>query len=520
LENRIRASRDQLQQCLAELGQGPAGEAETLSALVDRCAATVEQIEAAAAKRQHLERDVRQLQTRLAAAQTAVQRARAERAQWRGRWAAAIEPLGLAADTTPAAANEFVARIGDLFERLKDAQGIEQRIAGIGRDAQAFQQQVADLCRQVAPDLAHLPAEQAAEELIARLRKAQEDRKNRDALQTQRKRYLAERDRAEQDIRQKTALLGAMCQEARCGTPEALPQAEADSENAGRLRETLASLEDQLLALSSGAGMEAFLAEAGLVEPDGLPTRLRQLDEQIQQGEAEKQPLSETIGAARSTLASMDDSAVAADAAEEVQDLLARIESDVEQYVRLRLSLAVLREGIERYRKKHQQPVLTRASELFQQLTLGSFEGLRADVDEQGKNVLVGVRPGGAETVGLSGMSDGTGDQLYLALRLASLENHLASHEPIPFIVDDILISFDDARAMAALSLLAEFSRRAQIIFFTHHQHLVELARASLPDGVLFVHQLFVERNKGTRGLTAAARREESDSGKARSGPG
>ena len=150
----------------------------------------------------------------------------------------------------------------------------------------------------------------------------------------------------------------------------------------------------------------------------------------------------------------------------------------------------MLREGIERYRAKHQTHVLTRASELFQQLTLGSFEGLRADVEEQGKSVLVGVRPGGKQTVGLSGMSDGTGDQLYLALRLASLENHLASHEPVPFIVDDILISFDDARAMAALGLLAEFSRRVQILFFTHHQHLVELARSTLPEGVLFVHEL------------------------------
>ena len=60
--------------------------------------------------------------------------------------------------------------------------------------------------------------------------------------------------------------------------------------------------------------------------------------------------------------------------------------------------------------------------------------------------MVKGVRPDG-RLVGVEGMSDGSHDQLYLALRLASLESWLQSHEPIPFIVDDILLNFDDRRA-------------------------------------------------------------------------
>ena len=56
------------------------------------------------------------------------------------------------------------------------------------------------------------------------------------------------------------------------------------------------------------------------------------------------------------------------------------------------------------------------------------------------------MRPGGTETVGIAGLSEGSADQLYLALRLASLETYLESHEPIPLVVDDILIQFDDDR--------------------------------------------------------------------------
>jgi len=90
---------------------------------------------------------------------------------------------------------------------------------------------------------------------------------------------------------------------------------------------------------------------------------------------------------------------------------------------------------------------------------------------------LVGVRPTG-KIVPLAGMSDGTLDQLYLALRIASLEHYFAAHEPVPFIVDDVLLNFDDERAAAALTALNAVSGKTQIIFFTHHRRLVELAGA------------------------------------------
>jgi len=94
------------------------------------------------------------------------------------------------------------------------------------------------------------------------------------------------------------------------------------------------------------------------------------------------------------------------------------------------------------------------------------------------------------ETV--EGMSDGTADQLYLALRLASLEKYMENSEPLPFVVDDILIRFDDERSAAALQVLAQLANRTQVIFFTHHRHLAELAEASIESSVLFEHVLEV----------------------------
>ena len=96
-------------------------------------------------------------------------------------------------------------------------------------------------------------------------------------------------------------------------------------------------------------------------------------------------------------------------------------------------------------------------------------------------------------------MSDGTKDQLYLALRLASLDHYLSRNKPFPFIVDDILIKFDDERAVAALKALADLSERTQVIFFTHHRRLVELAQTHLSEWPLFTHELNCRRNQANR---------------------
>jgi uncharacterized protein YhaN len=87
-------------------------------------------------------------------------------------------------------------------------------------------------------------------------------------------------------------------------------------------------------------------------------------------------------------------------------------------------------------------------------------------------------------------MSDGTRDQLYLALRLASLEQWSKLHEPLPLVVDDILVHFDDHRSVETLKQLVRISSQSQVIFFTHHQHLLDLARETLPTDQVFFHEL------------------------------
>jgi uncharacterized protein YhaN len=120
---------------------------------------------------------------------------------------------------------------------------------------------------------------------------------------------------------------------------------------------------------------------------------------------------------------------------------------------------------------------------------LGSYAGLRDELDDSGKPILLGVRPDDKE-VTIDGMSDGSRDQLYLAIRLATLEQHLSKGEPMPFVVDDILVGFDDKRTRVCLEVLADLASSTQVLLFTHHRRVLELAEGIDSKAGIFPHEL------------------------------
>jgi uncharacterized protein YhaN len=162
--------------------------------------------------------------------------------------------------------------------------------------------------------------------------------------------------------------------------------------------------------------------------------------------------------------------------AQKAEDALGRVRPALAQYLRLQLAAEVLQRAIESYREKHQGPVLQRASEFFSSLTLGDYSGLTTGFGENDKSVLVAIRRS-KENVEIPGLSDGTRDQLYLALRLAAIEHHVETVASCPVILDDILVNADDTRALATLKVLGDLASHTQVLFFTHHRHLEALGR-------------------------------------------
>jgi uncharacterized protein YhaN len=487
LDEKVAAHRAELAGLMHALGEAPGD--DDLSELAGRAEELCGRIAAVEADRAKLRDALDRLRADLPTARDRHSKAVAALEAWRSRWTPAVARLGLPPQASPVEARAILRCASELFATLDKIDGLQQRILGIEADAAKFADRVARLSADVAPDLAGQSAESAASQLHQRLSQAREVAAKRQALSDRRERESRALEAADRTIAQTQATLSALCQEAACARTDELSAAEDRSTRRRELQQQLQAREDELTARAGGMSIDDFALAVESHDPERLDLEIERLSELIGHKVAEKEMAVATVTKHQVELERMDGSARAAEEAERAAGLLAGVGERVEQYSRLKLAAAVLSRAVERYREKNQDPVLKRASQLFTQLTVGSFQGLCAQT-EDGREVLVGVRGGTAEHVPVEGMSDGTADQLYLALRLASLERYLEEKEPVPLIVDDILIKFDDERSVATLRVLAELSRRTQVIFFTHHRHLVELAEKHLPAGAWSKHEL------------------------------
>jgi uncharacterized protein YhaN len=479
-----------LNQCLKNLLEPHFTEGKTLAGLIQRSKRVIRAEDELHNKIKQLQSEKVQRKQELAEAQARVDSSVRELSQWQKEWAQAVRPLGLDADAVPAQANAVMEDLNTLFGKLKDADILQKRVHGINRDADEFAIKVTGLVDAVAKDLKNLPAGDATLELNSRLTLARTAQSQRQTLLKQLVQEQHRMDKAVGRIAEIETRLKGMCEEAGCENYEDLPEAERKSEKRKQIEGELNNLDESLHRLSAGATIDDFINQALNVDPDGIDGEIGRLTEETDTLNQEKSELDQCIGSERTELGKMDGSSRAAELAEEIQLLLGGLENDVEQYARLRIASKILNQAIERYREKSQEPILKRTTEFFKQITGGSFQGVRAEFDDIGQPVLVGVRPGGREIVAVEGMSDGTADQLYLALRLAGLWDYLEQNDPIPFIVDDILIKFDDDRAVATLRAIERLSERTQVIFFTHHRHLLELARKNVGASFLIEHTL------------------------------
>ncbi len=157
------------------------------------------------------------------------------------------------------------------------------------------------------------------------------------------------------------------------------------------------------------------------------------------------------------------------------------------RYVKLRAGHMLAQEAIRRYRDKHRSGMMEATQIAFGELTNGAYTALQTQT--QGSNETLIAIDASGRAKHAQDMSKGTRFQLYLALRAAAYEQLADQGTCLPFFCDDIFETFDEARTKSACAMMARIGRRGQAIYLTHHQHVVDIARATCGDGVR-VHEI------------------------------
>lgn len=479
-----------LTKALLDVGVGAAEREQTdLRILVTRAGAVARQMQKTVQDREQLEREIKKRQEELSDLTVKEEGQLRDLEACSRDWSGAIAGLGIKEDADVEEAEAYLMAVTALGKALSLKRLDESRIRGIQKDAAELDARVRALAEECAPDLAGRAFDEAAAALLAKYGKGRENQVKRTEIQRRIDAMAKEVLEAQEQAARAAADLDGLMAAAGCSDAQQLASAVQASDRARDLDRRILGLREQIDSLAAGATLEEICEQASGVAADALPAEIADASREIEAEETRERDLRERIGSKRKELEQMESAVGAGQAAAKAQEDLAKIRDLAEQYARLRLAVHVLQREIDRYRDEHQGPLLDRAGDVIRGITLGSFVRLKPDVDDKGKPLLLCVRAGGKE-VPPEGLSDGTADQLFLALRLAALEQHFSRSEPLPFVLDDIFINFDDDRARAGLEALEELSKRTQVLFFTHHKRLCELAAETLRIGNFREHQL------------------------------
>ncbi|MCI4662012.1 MAG: AAA family ATPase [Neomegalonema sp.] len=410
-----------------------------------------------------------------------------------GEWEAALSGLWVAGHR-PEMLAAIIAPLRDLGPLLDEATRLEQRIGAMALAEQEFSDQVAQFAAKLGADDAMGDPVQCLDAMSHRLREAQRLRvieSQLDAALAAAREQVTQSEaqcaRAERIVTEMAQVLGT---DAGITEPQHLLTALQEIAELRRQHDALDTLEAELLELLGPTPLEQARAMLGEAEQAGLSLVVQR--EAVQSDRASAQDALEQclsdLSLAEQGLKAIGADADVAHLQSAREALLLEIEAAATRALRLELGALAADRALGNYRQSHRSEMLADTAAAFVTLTGGRYRDLTTYSDDKGGESLLPIpAEGGSKPI--EGLSKGTRDQLYLALRVAGHKRFCARKGPLPFFADDILETFDDTRAAAAFGLLEQMARRGQVIYLTHHRHLCDIARQSC-QGRFTLHEL------------------------------
>lgn len=471
--------------------------ADSLAMLLSQATQLVTKQQDLARNQNSLQDKQRDLASNLETVEADLKLARERKAAWRESWVAAMGQIDCDPDTTSARAQTLTEGLEDLTQKYEELLTRKNRIESIEESAKLFVHDVAKAAEQSMvsefSDIEVADTEIAlgvAKRLLLYFREAQRNAQQAATIREEQEKCEQRLTQHRDAMRSQELALDEFVKVAGVDSPELL----APLEEFSQLQRNCASMKDDIRISAGGIDFAEFVGQAEGYDDAALAADIRDLKNELkQQRESEHEIRLEQNDIQRKIDAIDGNSAVAL-ADQQMMNLGSTAAEVANRCARLMIAQHILREQIGRYRESNQDPLLAKASDYFSAMACGEFTGLDTEYDDQGQRVIVGRRRSlgddPPELVRVEQMSDGTRDPVFLALRLAYLQRRASQHEVMPLIVDDILIHLDDDRALATLQVLAEISTEMQVLFFTHHDRIRQLALSNLPSDILTVHEL------------------------------
>ncbi|MGU7782294.1 AAA family ATPase [Burkholderia sp. PU8-34] len=452
-------------------------ETDGLPALVVTAESFVQSAEKSIAQKGTLEDQARQAERGCAGAQLKVDHAQAAYDAWHVQWRDALADANLTASAVTLAAAEGAVELANaVAAELAEADAPRNRMAAMRADLTALESGARRLAEVLDP--AWLTAGdwfEVARRLTVRLSAAKETAKAIERADDAIRHAEGKVTDAVATVAGADARIQPLLQLAGLDSVDAaLPLAER-SDRRRELLKAIGAAQEALVRDGDGLSQQAIEVEVAEQDIAEVPARLESVKQELADVGKRLNECVQRQVVAEQAFGAISGQANAAVAEAKRQEALASMGDAAEQYLEAATASRLLKWATDRYRDQKQGPMLRRAGEIFAGLTLGEFA--RLTIDTERTPPALSARRAKGTSVDVTGMSEGTRDQLFLALRIAALELQLANRMALPFVADDLFINFDDARSRAGLEALRDLSTRTQVLFLTHHDHLLPMVK-------------------------------------------
>lgn len=151
----------------------------------------------------------------------------------------------------------------------------------------------------------------------------------------------------------------------------------------------------------------------------------------------------------------------------EKESLESRLAALTKEWLATKLALHLLGESKAKLEKENQPDVIKHTKNYFQTITSNAYQDIRIAIGDQ----QVEVFDNNGHPKSVEALSRGTNEQLLLSLRMGLIEEYEKNSEPLPIVLDDIMVNFDNERAANLAHAMKDFAKNRQVILFTCHEH-------------------------------------------------
>ncbi len=401
-------------------------------------------------------------------------------------WRAALESAALPASLSSAAKDEFLRRIDRLGVELRHINSLESQADRLRQSKGAVEERYA----QVAAALRESPTSgdmaSQIEELSDRLENTAAEKVRKDTLEEDIQQRADEIRLLEEHKVAESSRLADYLHAWHVASEEEFRERYARSVRQRELRrvrgENLKLIEDEV---GTGENCDEFLRSLAATTLDNIRLARAELEQKVHHMQEEITSMASEMGALDTklqTLVSTDDLVLNET---ELETLKQQLQDAYREWLTARIALKVIDAAVSRYEEERQPAVIRLAQTTFTTMTNSRYEKLLKPLDSD--ELQLRDVSGTQRTVG--SLSRGTREQLYLAMRLGLIEQYEQSAEPLPVIMDDIIVNFDDTRGPLAVQALADFARDRQVIVMTCHDSTRQLYRDA------GANELTIERN-------------------------